>query len=705
MTTIRKVGLLGAGYICEIHARALQRNPSTEIVAVCDSVAQRAERVARKHGVRAVSTTLDKLLTADLDAVHVLLPPDQHVAAAEKVLESGRHALLEKPMGLASPQCWRLVEAARHAGLALGVNHNFLFLRSFERMRHHAANGTLGPLDQITVSWLYPLELLRSGPYSHWMLQDPRNLFFELGPHLLAFVVDLVGPLDAIQTTASNPIDLPGGCEVYRHWHVHGQKDRTSVDIILSVDAGSPERSIVVRGRGAIAKCDFDRDLYVCTEPVGYGVFDNFLTATSACRQAAVGAGRNLARSLLGTVRRTPASDPFAESVARSIGCFYESIDGPADSRMNARFGLDVISQCEKVVAGIHASDTVRAPSRWVPGPPIRKPNILIFGGTGFIGRRLVRALSTKGFGLRVTTRNIKSAQLALAEMPVEIFQGDPADPEFTSAALEGIEYVYYLSRADAATWDDYYRDDVLVTKQAAEASLAAGVRRFIYTGTIASCYTGKSGDVITSDTPVDPKIRFRNLYARSKAECERALMRLHCDHGLPLVIVRPGIVIGQGVSYTHWGVGMFSSATRVRFWGDGLNTLPFVLVDDVASALLLALDAKDIEGQVFLLTGEPLLSAKDYVDVVSRVCGTRLRAKATPIWQFFLSDLVKEVVKHLIKHPNRRMPSYRDLQARSNRARFDNTKAKLLLNWLPAATREELVEHGIVRVVRDAMR
>jgi nucleoside-diphosphate-sugar epimerase len=170
-------------------------------------------------------------------------------------------------------------------------------------------------------------------------------------------------------------------------------------------------------------------------------------------------------------------------------------------------------------------------------------------------------------------------------------------------------------------------------------------------------------------------------------------------------VICRPGIVIGKGCPPAHWGVGTFLSDTRVQFWGDGRNKLPFVLVGDVASALILALDKPGIEGQSFLLTDEPLLSGRDYVEAVSAACGTRIRAEPTPAWKFFAGDLLKETAKHLIRHPNRKIPSYRDWDSKSHRARYDSSKTRNDLGWKPDGTREALIERGVVEAVRDFMR
>ncbi len=91
-----------------------------------------------------------------------------------------------------------------------------------------------------------------------------------------------------------------------------------------------------------------------------------------------------------------------------------------------------------------------------------------------------------------------------------------------------------------------------------------------------------------------------------------------------------------------------------------------------------------------------------DYVDIVSKESGTKLRATPTPIWKFFIIDAFKEGAKNLIKHPNRKMPSYRDWDSRSHRAQYDSTKTKQILGWQPVGTKDKLIEKGIVSAVRE---
>jgi len=71
----------------------------------------------------------------------------------------------------------------------------------------------------------------------------------------------------------------------------------------------------------------------------------------------------------------------------------------------------------------------------------------------------------------------------------------------------------------------------------------------------------------------------------------------MHREHGLPLVIVRPGIVIGRGGSPFHWGVGMWWNDAVCQIWGAGTNKLALVLVEDVAAGLIAAMETPGLTG------------------------------------------------------------------------------------------------------------
>lgn len=330
--------------------------------------------------------------------------------------------------------------------------------------------------------------------------------------------------------------------------------------------------------------------------------------------------------------------------------------------------------------------------------------SILVVGGTGFVGRQLVERLSLAQRRVRVLTRMAVSQDAAPSGEGIEVVQGDYRNPAAVEQAMEGVAAVYHLAKGTARNWQEALETDIEPTRQLAAAAVRQGVRRFVYVGSIDGYASARAGDTITHATPLDPRIDRRNLYARTKVACERVLLAMARDHGLPLVILRPGIVIGAGSSPIHYGVGCFADWDRLTYWGAGKNPLPFVLVEDVVDALVRALTVADIEGRSFLITDAPLLSARDYVAAMQTRTKGAVQAAPRAIWRYWIEDLVRELVKAAIRHPNRRRPSLHDWQCRAHRATYGAQGSVEALGWRPAGTRAALIERGIYPSVDAAV-
>ena len=284
-------------------------------------------------------------------------------------------------------------------------------------------------------------------------------------------------------------------------------------------------------------------------------------------------------------------------------------------------------------------------------------PRILVLGGTGFIGKELVRQLIASGRTVRLLVRSAAGIPEELRTPELEWQSRRSAQSGGRAARHGGSGLRRSPGAGQREDLGGLPELEIEATRQVAECALEAGVKRFIYTGTIDSYYAGRRAGTITEATPLDPRIERRNLYARAKAASEEILMRMHRERGLPLVIVRPGIVIGRGGSPFHWGVGMWWHDAVCQIWGDGNNKLPLVLVEDVARGLIAAMETPGIEGRAFNLVGDPCLSAQEYLDELDRAGGMRIQRYATPIWRFYLQDMMKWMVKVAVRHPERRLP------------------------------------------------
>jgi predicted dehydrogenase/nucleoside-diphosphate-sugar epimerase len=712
------VALLGAGYIADWHALALRSVDGVELVAVCDQVRAKAEALARKFGMAGVYESLEEMLAAEqLDAVHVLTPPDRHFEAARAVLEAGVSVFLEKPMCDRAEDCAALVRLAGERGLRLGVGHNFLFAEIYEQLRRDVKSGALGLIDDVVITWHRPLAQAVHGPFDAWMLREPRNILLEVGSHSVAHMLDLMGEPEALEVRASNATELPTGGEFYRRWQVNGLKGRTAIELRFSFVPGFPEYTIHVRGSLASATVDFERNIYTVDEHRAsdpdfetYGIV--LARAKSLKRQAR----RTLWSYVRSKLKMEKRGNPYGASIARAMDAFYGA--QVLDERVDGRFGVRVIRVCEKLgelanlpVSGEHATGAeapadggpmeVRAEARTLRCDASSSAGagaqILVLGGTGFIGKELLRQLINSGHAVRALVRSAAGIPADLrTSQHLECVVGDLGNKEDILLAMRGVETVFHLARANVKSWADYQALEIEATRRVAECALEADVKRLIYTGTIDSYYAGAGAGTITEQTPLDPRIGRRNLYARAKAASEEILERMRREQGLPLVILRPGIVIGRGGSPFHWGVGMWWNDAVCQMWGEGNNKLALVLVEDVAAGLMAAMETPGIEGRSFNLVGDPLLSAEEYLDALDRAGGIRIQRHATPIWRFYLMDMMKWAVKVAVRHAERRLPSYRDWESRTGRAVFDCSAAKAVLGWRPVGDREELIRRGI---------
>ncbi len=434
--------------------------------------------------------------------------------------------------------------------------------------------------------------------------------------------------------------------------------------------------------------------------------FERYSRSVSQASQVRGQARSTLADYILSKAKLRKRGNPYQLSIQDSVASFYEGLLSPdgLDNRISGDLGAAVIETCEKIIAKAKLKGRVEQ-TRTQPAAGL-EPTVLVLGGTGFIGRQLIKQLLDKGYAVRAAARGSSPALEELGSDRLQIARADMRSTADLERILDGIETVFHLATSDSKTWDEFVEREVDPARALARACLERGVKRLIYTGTINSFYAGGRAGTITEDTPLDRNIKRRNNYARAKAAAEDVLMEMHRKEGLPVVILRPGIVIGRGGNPFHWGVGKWSSEGVVETWGDGTNKLPLVLVDDVASGLVRAMETPGIEGRTYNLVDEPLLSARDYIAGLERLGGFKIEAHARPIWRFFLEDFAKWPIKVAVGHPDaQRVPSYSDWESRTQRAVFDSRRTREELGWTPISDPERMVSEGIGGSLRPGSR
>jgi nucleoside-diphosphate-sugar epimerase len=243
---------------------------------------------------------------------------------------------------------------------------------------------------------------------------------------------------------------------------------------------------------------------------------------------------------------------------------------------------------------------------------------ILVTGGTGFIGGRVVEKLVQEcNASVRVMLRNFARA-LHIARYPIELVYGDMDELGQVTAAAVGCDIIVHC--AYGSSGDDQTRRsvNVLGTRNVLEAGLRAGVKRLVHLSTVQVYGALPDGDF----DETWPRRYFGDSYSDSKLDAEEIVREYIDKHGLPAVILQPTIVYGP--NSLIWTAGLLSSLRKERHIlvdrGDGFCNA--VYVDDVADAIVLAAVRDEVVGESFLISGAQPVTWRDFYASYEKMLG-----------------------------------------------------------------------------------
>ena len=140
-----KVGVIGAGFIGMYHARIFDESFGSELVAVADSDPSAKERVRKSFKKCDYYSSYEEMLKkADIDAVSICLPDDNHVEPCLAAAKAKKHILLEKPMARTVADCLKIKEACEKNGVRLMVAHILRFDPGYRRVYDAVKGGEIG---------------------------------------------------------------------------------------------------------------------------------------------------------------------------------------------------------------------------------------------------------------------------------------------------------------------------------------------------------------------------------------------------------------------------------------------------------------------------------------------------------------------------------------------------------------------------------
>lgn len=689
-----RVALVGAGSIAAAHCDAV-RALGGRIAAVVDPVPARAEALAGPCGATVFDGIEALIADGTVPRAHVLVPPDLHRAVAGPLLRAGMAVLVEKPMATDSAACRALQEDAAAGRAPLGVNQNFPFHPAHQRLAAAVRAGRIGTIRQVSCRYHMPLRQLQAQQLGHWMFRTPLNLLLEQAVHPLSQLDDLLGPPDEVSVMTAPPMAAAEGLELVTDYLIGLRCGRVSAQMHFTLGESHALWELSVHGDDGTITADMIRDrVAIDTSGRWIEAMDQCLTGLDLAQQTSRQAAGNLMRYGLGVAGIGGRRDPFFLSMRDSIAAFHKACDGPEppDGAQGAR----LVGLCERILeaAGVPTAGRTRPHRAAAPRP--ERVDAAVLGGTGFIGQHLVRRLLAMDKRVAVLARNVENLPAIYDDPRVETVRGAISD----TAAIEDLagrsDAVVNLAHGGGAGRAGAEAAMVGGARQVAEAVLRHTCPQLIYVSSIAALDLDKAGAVIAGATPPSADPDRRADYARAKALAEVALFAMSRERGLPLVMLRPGVVVGTGTSPFHSGVGFFNREMHCIGWGRGTTPLPLVLVEDVAEAIILCLGRTDLNGRAYNLVGDVRLTARDYIAALGTATGRPLRFHPGSAMGWYADDLMKWSIKRLAGRAAPK-PSLIDFRSRGLAAQFDTSDVKRDLGWAPEEDRRRFVARAFL--------
>ena len=251
----------------------------------------------------------------------------------------------------------------------------------------------------------------------------------------------------------------------------------------------------------------------------------------------------------------------------------------------------------------------------------------LVTGATGFLGSAVMRCLLTAGHEVRVLVRP-DSNRRNLESFPVEITTGDLRDHRSLKDAIRGCDNLFHVA-ADYRLWvpdpETMHEINVTGTQALIIAAAEAGLKRIVYTSSVATLGLNQDGSPANEETP-SSYATTTGFYKRSKYQAEQMVKQLTDDHHLPLVIVNPSTPIGPGdIRPTPTGRIVLDTlmGRMPAYVNTGLN---IAHVNDIAYGHLLAyLHGKP--GERYILGGDnmTLLQILQTIDEINGIPKNRI--------------------------------------------------------------------------------
>lgn len=253
--------------------------------------------------------------------------------------------------------------------------------------------------------------------------------------------------------------------------------------------------------------------------------------------------------------------------------------------------------------------------------------NVFVTGGTGLVGKVLVRRLVEAGHRVRALSRS-DAGDAVLSSLGAEAVRGDLSDVRRWEASLAGIDAVIHAASPlpSWAPWSHFEEGIVDATRALADAAVRAGARRFVQLSS--ESVLQQSAPLIGVDPSTPAADHPNSFYGRAKKLAEEELL---ARSELEVMILRPTFIWGEGCAAFDEVVGKVQSGAFV--WvDDGAAPFEAVHVETVAATAVAAL-TRGTPGVPYLVTDDEPITFREFWERIFALRGVESPRRSVPSW------------------------------------------------------------------------
>jgi predicted dehydrogenase len=253
------VAVAGLGWVAtNRHIPIILQKSKLHLYGIVDKRAERLQAISQKYPwlQTSLSRTGEMPWADNIQAVLIATDPMNHFELAKKILISGKHVLMEKPLTMSPEEGRELIQICNHSGVSLCVVHNFQFARSTLKLKKMIADGDLGEIQSIEATQF-------SNPRRRlpvWYEQLPFGLFYDETPHMLYILEALAGKnIHYLTSTVVKKAGQNTPVSVTGYYNASGVPIRLN----MNFEAALSEWHVIVMGTKKIGIVDIFRDILV----------------------------------------------------------------------------------------------------------------------------------------------------------------------------------------------------------------------------------------------------------------------------------------------------------------------------------------------------------------------------------------------------------------------------------------------------------